>query len=872
MHVLVTGASGDFGSCIIPEILARGHHVVGLSRRVHAMPSPRYRHVSADIRDTDAVTAAMDGIDAVVHLAWTTHPTHDVAATRAIDIGGTQAVVTAMERSAVSRLVTASSVMAYGANADNPPLLTETDPLRPSSKHIYSLHKAEAEALITESSVNAVMARATNIMGRTTTGVTQEGFATPAIMAMKGGRNLFQFIHPDDLARFFGDALDHPEWSGPVNLAAPQTISMREVAEILGKRYVEVSPDRAERLLSFLWDRGWFSLDPGAVEAFLNFPLVDTTRLAETFGFHCAWTARQCVEDFGRTNRDHVFLGTRKVAVPWRWPWAWTPDLTTASNERRAAAPDGVAGEFDTTVDPNWQVFTAANTSEAFPGPLTPLSLELGLDSLRAGGAQAADILRIDGDLRRALREEQTGVFGHGVYANLSVVFAFGAAMPGGAGGASAWQDMLFGDGEGAVEVPKFQAPGTLAMMRRLPWITLRLTGFGKEIREIHQQAVSSARSAEHYATLSDAELLSQLARTHDEVCHAWATAAQASAFVVPVMEFIQKQGGKGIATRIRNGTDNLASAGIASGVYRLAEVARGDATITRLLSELPADESLTRLRAERPAFAQALDAVVAEYGHRGPRETELANAVFADAPHRLLEVVSKLLLSTERIVDDAPAMSRRLRLLASLGSHFQRLRETVRDAAIRRTHQYRLIAREIGSRLAARGVIDSADDVFYLVRGELKSPPADATALVARRRAERKRLEEQRPPLNFAGEWKPLDTTTAELQPGESLQGVGVSAGLAKGRVRVLTVDSMDDLEPGEVLVTAFTDTGWTPFFAYAAAVVVDTGGEMSHAAVVAREFGIPCLVGTSTGSKALQTGHIVEVDGASGLVTRVE
>jgi phosphoenolpyruvate synthase/pyruvate phosphate dikinase len=72
--------------------------------------------------------------------------------------------------------------------------------------------------------------------------------------------------------------------------------------------------------------------------------------------------------------------------------------------------------------------------------------------------------------------------------------------------------------------------------------------------------------------------------------------------------------------------------------------------------------------------------------------------------------------------------------------------------------------------------------------------------------------------------------------------------------------------------LVTAFTDTGWTPFFAYAAAVVVDTGGEMSHAAVVAREFGIPCVVNTVTGSSALRTGHVLEVDGATGRVTRVE
>ena len=123
---------------------------------------------------------------------------------------------------------------------------------------------------------------------------------------------------------------------------------------------------------------------------------------------------------------------------------------------------------------------------------------------------------------------------------------------------------------------------------------------------------------------------------------------------------------------------------------------------------------------------------------------------------------------SRERAADESPKFGLRLRLLASLGSRFQRLRETARDATIRQTHQYRLIAREIGSRLAARGVIDSPDDVFYLVRDELKNPPADAKAVVARRRAERKRLETQRPPLNFVGEWTPDAGTDTELMPGE--------------------------------------------------------------------------------------------------------
>jgi nucleoside-diphosphate-sugar epimerase/phosphohistidine swiveling domain-containing protein len=864
---MVTGASGDFGSCIVPEILGRGHDVVGLSRHPHTMRSSRYVHVAADIRNEDEVTAAMAGVDAVVHLAWTTHPLHDAAATRSIDIGGTKAVIGAMERAGVRRLVTASSVMAYGANVDNPAHLRESDALRPSAKHIYSQHKAEAEGIVAASSVDALMVRATNIMGRSSTGVTQEGFAAPFTFGMKGAGNEMQFIHPDDLGRFFADALEHPEWLGPVNLAADGTATMAEIARILGKRYIEFPPKQAAAVLSFLWDRGWFSLGPGEVEALVHFPLVNTSRLTDEFNFQCAWTSRECVSDFARTNRDHVFLGRRKVSVPWRWPWGWVPPPPEENEFRQPASKLGVAGEFDTTVDPAWPVYTAANTSEAFPGPMTPLSLELSLEALRAGGAQVADVLRLDGELRRVLSEEATASFGHGVYANLSVIYAMGAAMPG--AGMSAWEDMLFGAG---AEVPDVDKPGLWTMARRLPFTAVHLTGFAREIRDIDANARANQRDSAYFADLTDAQLHARLLRARDEVAHGWAGSGQATAFVVPVMSLVQKLGGHGVVTQIRGGTEGLLSAGVMRGAYALADKVRSDPVILATLRDGSAAVALKALRDERPRFVAELDAVVAEFGHRGPRECELSSRMFADAPARLLEIVSKIVVSADRPVEAPPVMGRRLRIAAGLAGRAQRLRERVRDATVRHTHQYRLIARELGARLAQRGVLEDPDDVFYLVRDELKNPPADVRATVSRRRAERARLEIDRPPLTFVERWQPQTGHGTELAAGESLQGVGVSAGVAKGPVRVLTVDSLDDLEPGEVLVAAFTDTGWTPFFSFAAAVVVDTGGEMSHAAVVAREFGIPCVVATSTGSRALHTGDTVEVDGTTGIVTRVE
>jgi nucleoside-diphosphate-sugar epimerase/phosphohistidine swiveling domain-containing protein len=869
MRIVVTGASGDFGACIVPELLVRGHEVHGVSRGPHEVRSPNYRHTRVDVRDSDALAEVISGADAVVHLAWTTHPSHDVEAVYAVDIGGTQAVLAAMERSDVDRLIAMSSVMAYGANADNPARLAETDALRPSSKHVYSQHKARAEELIEQSELNALCVRATNIMGRDPSGATREGFATPVTVGMKDANNFMQFIHPDDLARFVADAVEHPAWTGPINLAAADTIHMRDIAAILGKRYVEFNPRRAESVVKFLWDRDVIALGPGDLEALVNFPLVDTRRLSEQLAFRPAWTSRDCVADFRRANREHIYLGAKRLSVPGRWPWARVPPPAPELPHRHSANDAGAGGEFDTTVDPNWSIFTAFNTSEAFPGPMSPLALELSVEALRAGGATAAEVLRLDENVHRVLAEEQVGVFGHGIYANLSSIYALNIAFPG--TDASSWESMLFGQGE-RPEIPELKPLSALDMAARMPILVPQVIRFPAECRRLNAEARTSQRSADYYRELPDERLFAELRTARDEVANGWSVAGFASALIVPVMALIEKRAGRRFATQMIGGAEGLASAGLSRGAHELAAALRADLSIGAAVNDRGASDALAKLRIQHPAFTAAFDAVMAEYGHRGPRETELSNPVFADTPERLLDVVKKLATTGQRSVEPISAPNWQLRLLAWVGNTFQQAREMARDATIRYTHNYRLIARETGVRLARQGIIQHPDDVFYLVRDELAHPPADARETVARRRAERIRLSHERPPLEFSMRWEPEPGAVTEMQPGATLTGTPVSAGVAKGVVRVLTPESTDDFEPGEILVTRYTDVGWTPFFSYAAAVVVDTGGEMSHAAVVAREFGVPCVVGSVIGSEALRTGHVVEVDGSSGLVTRVE
>jgi pyruvate,water dikinase len=100
-------------------------------------------------------------------------------------------------------------------------------------------------------------------------------------------------------------------------------------------------------------------------------------------------------------------------------------------------------------------------------------------------------------------------------------------------------------------------------------------------------------------------------------------------------------------------------------------------------------------------------------------------------------------------------------------------------------------------------------------------------------------------------------------------LQGIGIVGDVATGRARVVTDPSQADLEPGDILVCQTTDPSWTPLFLVAEALVIDTGGAMSHGAIVARELGVTCVINTKTGTRDIPDGAAISVDGRSGVVT---
>jgi phosphohistidine swiveling domain-containing protein len=211
--------------------------------------------------------------------------------------------------------------------------------------------------------------------------------------------------------------------------------------------------------------------------------------------------------------------------------------------------------------------------------------------------------------------------------------------------------------------------------------------------------------------------------------------------------------------------------------------------------------------------------------------------------------------------------------------------------------HEQRLAALELARRGVAAGVIERPEQIFMLLADELDDyvaalgeaeavgagtgPESKLGAVLADREERYLALFDYEPPFVIAGTPPPLvewvrrseAAPAATLGVGEAIQGVGGCPGVARGRARVV-LDPSDPsaLGPGDVLVAPITDPSWTPLFLPAAAVVVEVGSPFSHAAIVSRELGIPCVVSAGGATQRIPDGALVEVDGAAGTVTVVE
>jgi rifampicin phosphotransferase len=286
-----------------------------------------------------------------------------------------------------------------------------------------------------------------------------------------------------------------------------------------------------------------------------------------------------------------------------------------------------------------------------------------------------------------------------------------------------------------------------------------------------------------------------------------------------------------------------------------------------------------------------SVEDVIREHGFHGPLEGEVSSTVWREDPAPLRHLVAEYahredprvhaaqmrarLPAAQAEVLAALPRARRpgARLVLGMAAKRIPLRGVAKRSFVEGLDVIRACARRIGHELVDAGALGTPEDAFYLTMSELFDLPADAPDLVARRRERRAAYEQ----ISVPGHWKGDPVPVVRDATGghgsvDSVSGIGVSAGVTEGVARVVTDPSFAEVEPDEILVASTTDPSWASVMFISSALVMDLGGPLSHAAVVARELGLPCVVNTRTGTRDIRTGDRVRVDGTRGAVEIVE
>ena len=317
-------------------------------------------------------------------------------------------------------------------------------------------------------------------------------------------------------------------------------------------------------------------------------------------------------------------------------------------------------------------------------------------------------------------------------------------------------------------------------------------------------------------------------------------------------------------------------------------------------LASLTTGQLLQRLKKEEGGndWLMRFHKFLENFGHRGPMEFDLGSTRWSDDPTMIIELIRSGLRSPERErltirmnrlaekrgltlknAISASSMWKRpiMRWLAHKVELYMPLREAPKHYGVIVFHRIRQAVLELGKRLKSSGSIPEKGDVFVLEIEELvnlvegKEPGFDIRNKLKDRKDLYMRFKNEAPPGIFRSDGVPvIEETDPPSQPVEGiLQGTAVSGGSTAGPVCVLSKPDPTAVKEGDIIVMEYADPGWTPLFPRASGIIMEVGGLMCHAAVVARELGIPAVFGIPNVTAILENGQHVKVDGTKGTVT---
>ncbi|HEX9366615.1 MAG TPA: PEP/pyruvate-binding domain-containing protein [Vicinamibacterales bacterium] len=588
--------------------------------------------------------------------------------------------------------------------------------------------------------------------------------------------------------------------------------------------------------------------------------------------------------------------------------------------------PEG--GSHELAREPRQILWSNANVNENFPEPITPLLYSVAaagyyhyfLNLGRAFGLSARRLAAIDDPLHRII-----GVHGARMYYNLTSIHTVLRAAPFGEQLAGAFNQFVGAEDiapeeEGRPDWRGWRAVQALELGRigaSVIWQYLFLT---RRVETFERTADEYARMTEPSALprLGRAALRDRLRRFMEIRRHRWKNASLAdagsmvcyAALKAYLRRLLPGEEQDALHNTLLKALPGLASSRPAIELWKLSRMIRADEDLASLFATADPDAVVSGVRttASFAPFARAFDTYLSDWGFRCSAELMLTTPSFQEDPAALVSILKSYaerdgespeallarqqagrVAETRRVIGRVgSARAIPLRVLLGWTQRSIQLRERARLKQALLYSRLRRVALAIGDDLCAEGRLERRDDVFMLTFEELDAllggnamfPGHLADEIRERVRAHAD-LRAMRPPDTFVlPEGSYLEPTeargTAINGPSSSpgvLTGTSACGGRVTARATVLAdVTEAHKLHAGDVLVTRQTDPGWGPVFPLISGLVMERGGMLSHGAIIAREFGIPSIVGVADATRLIPTGTTVCLDGDRGSVRLIE
>ncbi|MEE4023588.1 PEP/pyruvate-binding domain-containing protein [Gordonia sp. PKS22-38] len=584
--------------------------------------------------------------------------------------------------------------------------------------------------------------------------------------------------------------------------------------------------------------------------------------------------------------------GALRAAQHWGRPMdlEWAIDQSGALwwlQARPITTLPGDLTEMDSAVAGTDHVYTRCNIGEMMPGAFCPLTAAVSGYAIDYAMQQIQVVARAQEGYDRPWL--QVGYFSGHMFLNMTE----GTALSSGIVGNSLEQFSMSICGRVIDElVPKPPQPLLRKIGNTIRLSTHALT-VGPSIRRVDEQIAAFA------VPVGDdpREMMRQLEDGVRQYCDITLTHVRSSsraAVAANILESVlirkaitagrTEDDGRAEASRLMAGAADVESAVMVGELESVVRAVAADSELAETFLSAAPDDAVRGLQEYPGPAGIALRQFLTRHGHRGYRELCMRDPSWADDPAGLgamMQIMLRSLLDGgdgEAMPDAAPApTSSTIRLLARLAQAGARGREQTKSQMARMAYALKRGYHHLGEVLASSGRMPDADLVFFFDRSELDRVVGfgDITDLVDRAVQRREALAFQES-LEFddvsVGRPTPRVIVPQRAMTGDELVGRPASRGTVEGVVRVAKsmVDARE-VRRGEILVAPVTDVGWTPYFTVISALVTDIGSSVSHGAVVAREYGLPCVVNTLMATQVLHTGDRVRVDGDRGVVTRL-